>query len=506
MTSKQFAVAAILVLQLTSLGSAQSASELLQKGLHLQEAAGDVDGAILFFRQVISSAVATNKPLAAQAQYQLVLCMLQKGDREAARKELAALENNFPNMTDLVDKARKLIPGSAALVPSPWGETECSQLNIKRDGKETGEYLYYSLAAWSATASEQNRKAEAANLERNPLGPNQEDPNQTMFLWWQLKTKNSERSIWFRADRDTLQRAKPRNSGQTDFVPQYSSNDDLGDPLAIPFRGPATDSEESVFLLRRLPLEIGYKTTIPVTSDAIAPVQMELVVTGIESVETPAGRFNCYKISFKSIGQTLWIGVDKARPLVKFQSGNVEANLVKVWGAENPMEPIARVVKAAGGKMDEPLVPYPDNPYPDSPLINSIRSSIHLGIPSDGAGASVTIHKIYTPPSELAQTLQRAMQDASRKHPQTSWNGDYQVRPESVQTREIGGHPALTCLLDYTTGSPNSAESPPQKWTRYEAWIATEDEVIEFRLNLPRDSVGTFRWRFEPILTSLRIP
>jgi hypothetical protein len=91
MTSKQFAVAAILVLQLTSLGSAQSASELLQKGLHLQEAAGDVDGAILFFRQVISSAVATNKPLAAQAQYQLVLCMLQKGDREAARKELAAL-------------------------------------------------------------------------------------------------------------------------------------------------------------------------------------------------------------------------------------------------------------------------------------------------------------------------------------------------------------------------------------------------------------------------------
>ena len=501
MASKHFAIAAILALQLSPLGSAQSASELLQKGLHLQEAAGDVDGAILFFRQVVSSAASINKPLAAQAQYQLVLCMLQKGDRDAARKELAALDNNFPNMTDLVDKARKLIPGSAALLPSPWGDTECSQLNVKRDGTETGEYLYYSVNAWSATQSEQNRKQQALALERNPLRPNQEDPNQTAFLWWQLKTKNSERSIWFQADRDTLQLAKPSNTGQSETRPHYSSDDDLGDPLAIPFRGPATDSEESVFLLRRLPLEVGYKTTIPVTSDTIAPVQMDLVVSGIESVETPAGRFNCYKVSFKSIGQTFWIGVDKARPLVKFQSGNVEANLVKHWGAENLMEPIASVAKSAGGKLDEPLVlvPYPGG----DGRFNSIHSNIS-GLALEGQ-VSITIHKIYTPPSELGQTLQRVMQATSRDHPRNYWDG-YQVRPDSVQTRAIGGHPALTCLLDYTQGSPNATDNPPQKWTRYEIWIATEDELIEFQANLSRFDVGTFRWRFEPILAALRIP
>jgi hypothetical protein len=499
MTGKQFAVGAILALQLASLGSAQSASELLQKGLHLQEAAGDLDGAIVFFRQVVSSAGTSNKPLAAQAQYQLILCMLQKGDRDAARKELAALENNFPSSADLIDKARKLIPGSAALLPSPWGDTECSQLNIKRNGTDTGETLYYCVAAWSATASEQNRKQEALNLERNPLRPNQEDPNQTIFLWWQLRTKNSRRSIWFQADRDTLQLAKPSNTGQSEIRPHYSSDDDLGDPLAIPFRGPATDSEESVFLLRRLPLEVGYKTTIPVTSDTIAPAQMELVVTGIESVQTPAGRFNCYKVSFKSIGQTFWIAVDKARPLVKFQSGNVEANLAKFWGAENLMEPIASVAKAAGGQLGEPLVPYPTY----GP-INTIGAQI--SVPGLVSGpVSITIHKIYTPASELAQTLQRAMQEASREHPLSSWDG-YQVRPESVQSRMIGGHPALTCLLDYTAGSPNSNDNPPSKWTLYETWIATEDEVIEFRTNLRRDDVGTFRWRFEPMLTSLRIP
>jgi hypothetical protein len=495
MTSKHFAVAAILALQLTSLGSAQSASELLQKGLHLQEAAGDVDGAVLFFRQVVSSAAATNKPLAAQAQYQLVLCMLQKGDREAARKELAALENNFPNMTDLVDKARKLIPGSAALLPSPWGETECAQLNIKRDGTDTGEYLYYSVTAWSATTSEQNRKQQAVALERNPLRPNQEDPNQTIFLWWQLKTKNSARSIEIQADRDTLQIAKPYN--QSEIRPKYSSDDDLGDPLAIPFNGPATDSEESIFLLRRLPLEIGYKTTIPVTSNTVAPVQMELVVTGIESVQTPAGKFNCYKVSFKSLGQTFWIGVDKARPLVKFQSGSVEANLVKVWGAENLMDPIASVINAAGGTLSEPLIPYDGARN----LINSQTSA--LGWDEQ---VFVTIRKIYTPPSELTQALQRALQGASRAHPQNSWMNEYQLRPDSVQTRAIGGHPALTCLLDYTQGSPNATDNPPIKLTRYETWIATEDELIEFHASLSSQNVGTFRWRFEPLLSALRIP
>ena len=64
---------------------------------------------------------------------------------------------------------------------------------------------------------------------------------------------------------------------------------------------------------------------------------MELAVTGIESVVTPAGKFNCYKVSFAAIGQTFWIGVEGARPLVKFQSGTVEAELVKVWGPENPV-------------------------------------------------------------------------------------------------------------------------------------------------------------------------
>jgi hypothetical protein len=52
--------------------------------------------------------------------------MLQKGDRASASQELEALPRNFPEQPDLFARARKLIPGSAALLPVPWGEGEAS--------------------------------------------------------------------------------------------------------------------------------------------------------------------------------------------------------------------------------------------------------------------------------------------------------------------------------------------------------------------------------------------
>ena len=483
MTNKRFARVAILTLLMSFSGSAQSASDLLQKGLHLQEAAGDVDGAIAFFRQVVSSASSANQPLAAQAQYQLVLCMLQKGDRTGAEKVLAALQTHFHSMRDLIQKAEKLLPGSTTLLPAPWGESECSQLNIKRDGAETGEFLYYSADAWGITRFEKERKEYAARVERSPIPAGQSDLRQSLFLRWELKTRKSLRSIEARVDRDTLQLAKPEWAEQGN-LPKYDTNDDLGDPLAVPFTGPATDAEQSVFLLRRLPLAVGYQTKIPVTSNTIAPVQMELVVTGIESVQTIAGKFNCYKVSFRSIGQTFWIGVEGSRPLVKFQSGGVEAELVKTWGTEKLMEPLVQLMK------DTRIEP-----------VEKPGGMIKAGFYQFG-NCAITIYKIYTAQPEIAHELQR-MLDAKTAERHLNPLTDYKLRPDSLQTRTISGHPALACLLDYSSVE-NSI--PTRKKTVYATWIGTEDEMIEFWCDIDSDSVGTFRWQLEPILAALHIP
>ncbi len=347
MTTKHILAAAAAVLLLSLPASAQSASDLLQKGIHAQEAAGDLDGAIAIFRQVVDSP-STNKPLAAQAQYQLVLCMLQKGDRAAATRELAALERNFPGMPDLVAKARKLIPASSALLPEPWGDRECAQLDIKRAGVATGEYLYYSADAWTHWAAENQRAQVNANRDTwgGPI-------LQSVVLGWELKTSNATRGIRAYLDRDTMSLTAQESRSSWGFGgTRFTSNDDLGDPLVVPFTGPATDVEQSVFLMRRLPLAVGYKTKLPVTSNSYASSPLELAVTGIESVSTPAGKFNCYKVAFAAIGQTFWIGVEGARPLVKFQSGTVEAELVKVWGPQDPvLDALAAIAKAAGAKL-----------------------------------------------------------------------------------------------------------------------------------------------------------
>ncbi len=487
-----FTAVALLALLTAPASLAQSPSDLLQKGLHLQEAAGDVDGAIAFFRQVVSSASVTNKPLAAQAQYQLVLCMLQKGDRPAADRELAALTTNFGSMTDLIDKARRLLPGSATLLPAPWGDSESEQLNIKRDGVLTSEYLFYSANAWTAADTAQNRKQIDVYMEQRPPSSAQSDPRQNVYLRWELRTAKSTRGIWALADRDTLKLAKPAYPNSSENRPHYESDDDLGDPLAVPFTGPATDVEESVFLLRRLPLTVGYKTSIPVTSRTLSPVNTELTVTAIETIQTVAGKFNCYKISFPSLSQTFWIGVEGSRPLVKIQTTKVEAELVKTWDNTDLLKPFAQALTGSSLSLSEPVLH----------LDGSMSAS--ASTPGE-VGAAITIRKHYTAPVEIPEALQREL-DRTLEPRWLNPMQNYKARPGSLQHRTVGGQQALICVFDhYQPEHPNDT-LPNRAEVLYAAWIVTTGEIIEITAEPQPGSLATFRWRFEPLLDIVRIP
>ena len=462
MTNQYFVSAVIAVLLIGAPANSQSAADLLQKGIHAQETVGDVDSAIQIFRQVAASPTA-NKVLAAQAQYQLVVCMLQKGDRASARKELDLLARNFSDQPDLATKARKLVPDGDTLLPAPWGEFEGSQLNIKRDGVFTGEYLHYSVDP-------------AFSRPGQPANP------QAVILRWELNARNTKRSVQVEVNRDSLRPlAKP----------ELHSNDDLGDLAAAAISGPAIDIEQSVFLMRRLPLAPGFKTTLntqPFTLASKVKSPVEIAVTGIEAVQTVAGKFNCYKLEMRAIGQTFWIGVEGARPLVKFQAGNVEAELVKVWTTNVLASVLAFATAAGWGELGSNSTVFRTQAGPESKveIVNLDSRSLYV---------NVTVRKLYTPKAEIAQALQKTMVD----EPIWTFDGTERVRLESVETFEIGGQQALRCVAD---AKPASGRFN----VVYYVWIRTESTAVRLVANLLFSDFAVFRWRFDPVLATVKVP
>src|SRR5215471_6896151 len=79
----------------------QTAAELLQKGIYAQETEGNLDNAILIYRQIVNSAPA-QREVAAQAQYRLAQALLQKGDLATASKEFERLARDYADYQKLI--------------------------------------------------------------------------------------------------------------------------------------------------------------------------------------------------------------------------------------------------------------------------------------------------------------------------------------------------------------------------------------------------------------------
>lgn len=123
---------------------AQTASELLQKGIYTQETLGDLDSAIKIYKQLLSAAN-ENRLYAAQAQYRLAICLLAKGDVGEATKAFQRVIEDYPEQKDLADKARERMPGALKLLPAPWAESEVMEARLKSAGGMTAGAMGYSI-------------------------------------------------------------------------------------------------------------------------------------------------------------------------------------------------------------------------------------------------------------------------------------------------------------------------------------------------------------------------
>jgi hypothetical protein len=169
MTAKFIAAAALAASLLTTGAAAQTADELLQKGIDAQETARDADGAIQIYRRVIGSP-GVSRVVAAQAQTRIVGALLQKGDLAAASQEFGKLARDYADQENLVspmgERLRTIAENGPGLV-----------LGIFQDGKYHHYWTGVEFTAppgWSFTGQSAGAggvdKAELADANSKTAG------------------------------------------------------------------------------------------------------------------------------------------------------------------------------------------------------------------------------------------------------------------------------------------------------------------------------------------------
>ncbi len=119
MTMSKLVASAVLAAALAAPGLAQSASELLQKGIYTQETAGDLDGAIQIYRQIVGSAPAQHE-IAAEAQYRLAQALVRKGDLTGAALEFQKLARDYSEYQALISRMSATPqPQALHIAPAP---------------------------------------------------------------------------------------------------------------------------------------------------------------------------------------------------------------------------------------------------------------------------------------------------------------------------------------------------------------------------------------------------
>ncbi len=89
---------------------AKSAAELLREGLYAEEVEGNLDAAIGIYQQIVLDTTAP-KNLVAQALYRQGMCFMKKKDEAKAREVFQRLVNDYPDQTEVVEKAKPVLEG-----------------------------------------------------------------------------------------------------------------------------------------------------------------------------------------------------------------------------------------------------------------------------------------------------------------------------------------------------------------------------------------------------------
>lgn len=426
-TSLRSALFAAVAICTTTLAPAAALSEMLEKGIYTEETKGDLDAAIGIYQQVLTDAKA-NIALAARAQYRLGLCYLKKNQTAEATAAFERLIKDYPGEEELVAAARKHLPAQFILGPVPWQDGEVMHLTLKLpSGLDMGAMTYHARAGnvdgrktWQVGGRSFVKWNSASQVTVNA------EDFRPITSWWKHGLLG-EVTAEYGATEVQLQRA------------------DGSAPVKIPIEYPVYDNEEVVHLIRRLPLEVGYKTTIPLISTlGGVKIPLALEVKGRETVEVPAGKRECFQVELMPVSQRFWISADANRYVMKFDGGGVMGELVTVEQRQ-PGAPVVFQDPEIGVTLTAPADWLIHKQDPDH---DEKSTSIYLLDPKGEAEICLVRLQTLASIPEEARTSARVWAESEVKAFAKRFKA-FTVRPDSWAEVVVDGRPGISFIADY---------------------------------------------------------
>jgi hypothetical protein len=176
--------------------------------------------------------------------------------------------------------------------------------------------------------------------------------------------------------------------------------------------------------------------------NTIIPIPLE--VQGKETVEVPAGKFDCFKVKLGLVNQTFWFSDDIRRYLVKFEAGPVVAQLISI-AQRRPSEAVAFRDSDLGISFTAPADWVVWRAKTGQPEGQTLIRMLDPGADTDDGGL-----RLFASDS-LPETSQQSARAWAEANVQKT-KGGAKVRPDSWKAITIDGRQGVSCVAEYTDG------------------------------------------------------
>jgi len=274
--------------------------------------------------------------------------------------------------------------------------------------------------------------------------------------------------------------------------------------LLLPTNTAVYHHDQIVYLLRALPLQAGFETTLPVFNSSGGSVTMQRIsVKGREPVVTPVGTFDAWKVVYGSTGSeiTFWISDDRHRYPVKITASPTGENVFLLASISNSKKSGSVEFADRSISFNLPsgwLYLNNGNAQFDNIEISAEQwRGISFSDPELETSSNFTIIRYPVsrdPQSWVSETVDTliAMNAVGYRY--------YDVRPGSIENiKTASGHAGARFIVDRSSdGGSNDIVS-------YTFVIAIEDKVVRAYLRTAKDNFDRFKPMFDSIIDSIRI-